>query len=451
MVDKVKRKTEQENEWRAAQSGRLRFMFDPYLTTEDKLLTEMAQYFLAAYELKSGRKRQLKAKDRENAKQILLSLFANLARAFIAGEDPPAIGISLKDAKRKRTRYDRPEFSGVSRVVRNVEEVALAFELEKSTSKGTASRLNARPMFVDSLRHDDSRLAVLLKIAKGRETIRLSRVTKDYANGISDRELIDYADTDETRRFRSEMNIINAGLGNDQHRIELFGTRQADIQLRFLQRSFVLPDFVPEGVERFDLGGRLFGISGSAWWQALPSDQRWRIRLDRERIADLDFQNMALRLAFLAAGAEPPQGDLYSRIPGLAEPRWREGAKKLVSAMLFRSKPLVRLPKGLATLLPPRTSAEAIRAEIFRAFPELAGVMETGAGLHLMFRESEILVAALLDFAAKDIPALPMHDGVMVPQSKANIAGEILQSAASRIVGFPLPVVSKTEFVTANL
>ena len=68
--------------------------------------------------------------------------------------------------------------------------------------------------------------------------------------------------------------------------------------LRELRRSFNLPARTPLGVERFDLGGRLFG----GFWQSLEKQRRRSIRLDGELIADLDFAAMFLRLAYLEVG-----------------------------------------------------------------------------------------------------------------------------------------------------
>ena len=48
--------------------------------------------------------------------------------------------------------------------------------------------------------------------APSRETIWLSRAERDYVDGTLDRELIDYADTPETLRYREEMATINTAL-----------------------------------------------------------------------------------------------------------------------------------------------------------------------------------------------------------------------------------------------
>jgi hypothetical protein len=155
---------------------------------------------------------------------------------------------------------------------------------------------------------------------------------------------------------------------------------------------------------------------------------------------------MFLRLAYAEAGLTPPAGDLYASIPGLSEPRWRSGVKKVVLAMLFRTSPLTRAPRGTRSMLPSGLPASQLRSAILAAHPALAEVFETGIGLRLMFRESQVLVAALLALADKDAAALPMHDGLMVARSKADLAARIMGDAAEAITGHRLPISLKTHY-----
>lgn len=154
---------------------------------------------------------------------------------------------------------------------------------------------------------------------------------------------------------------------------------------------------------------------------------------------------MFVRLAYLEAGLAPPQdaaADLYA-VPGFTKGRHRDGIKKTVLAMLFRSSPLARLPKDAKGLLPPKTTAAQVRRAILAAHPALAPILETGVGLRLMFLESQILIAALLRLTDQRITALPMHDGIMCPRSNAALVETAMQDAAEQIVGLRLPVARK--------
>ena len=111
--------------------------------------------------------------------------------------------------------------------------------------------------------------------------------------------------------------------------------------------------------------------------------------------------------------------------------------------MLFRSSPLVRLPEDVRKLLPLSVTATKVRAAILKAHPALAPILETGVGLRLMFLESQILVAALLRLASKEVTALPMHDGIMCAKSKADLVALAMEDAAEQIVGYRLPIARK--------
>jgi hypothetical protein len=60
-----------------------------------------------------------------------------------------------------------------------------------------------------------------------------------------------------------------------------------------------------------------------------------------------------------------------------------------------------------------------------------------------MFTESCILMATLQRLMAEDVPALPMHDGIMVPGSKAEVARWAMEVASKEITGIHLPVTLK--------
>lgn len=418
-------------------------MFDPYLTSSHPFVTAAADNLAFAYEhLMAPRERKMKARDRETLKAILGAVFANLAGAAAQGIDPPSVGVALRSAKRKLTRYDRRGFSGLQLIVETIAAASPAgsFTLNKSSRKGVASTITADRGLAEALsrfrfRPDD------FEQTPGRETIWLSRAERDFVDGTIDRELIDYVDTPETSRYREEMATINAALRGADVGMLPDGGPPVLTSLRELRRCFNLPAWSPEGLERFDLGGRLFG----GWWQGLEKPRRKSIRLDGEPIADLDFSSMFLRLAYLEAGASPPDGDLYALgVSGLSDRRWRDGVKKTANAMMFRTTPMLRLPQDAKDDLPPGVSCAKVRAAILARHPALAPVFETGTGFRLMFLESQILVSALLRLIAEGVTAvLPMHDGLMCPRSKTDQVLQVMGDAAEQIVGYRLPITLK--------
>lgn len=114
------------------------------------------------------------------------------------------------------------------------------------------------------------------------------------------------------------------------------------------------------------------------------------------------------------------------------------------AALLFRQSPLMRLPGGLAGLLPEGMTGIQFTIALLTAYPALESVLWQGIGHRLMFTESRILIASILRLIAQDIPALGMHDGLMVPRSKAEQARMAMHDACLEMVGINLPIALKT-------
>lgn len=428
----------------AQHNAHIEHMFDPWLTCSNKLAQAVAANLSASWDLVAPpRQRVMRAVDRKNLQAVIQALAANFAYSAAIGVWPPSFGVSLRAEKQPTTRYDRPGFKGLPRILRMLASPDLSMiRLEKSHTKGTASRVTASPIFLSEYRTlkafglGSEKFGQVLE----RETIYLSRKTRDYAADLEERELINYAPNPEADCFRSELLQINRALEGADIGMAPDDGPPVITSIRLLRRYFNLPADAPEGTERFDLGGRLFG----GWWQSLPSERRRAIRIQGEPIADLDFAAMFLRLAYVEVGEEPPSGDLYAAVPGLAGEQWRLGLKKFTLAMLCRSTPITRFPKGTREEFPARRSASDVREAILAAHPALEPIFESGAGLRLMFRESQVLVAALLALAGEGVPALPMHDGLMVARSKADRVAAIMGDAAEAVTGYRLPIVLKS-------
>jgi hypothetical protein len=56
-----------------------------------------------------------------------------------------------------------------------------------------------------------------------------------------------------------------------------------------------------------------------------------------------------------------------------------------------------------------------------------------------MWQESEILMTALGQLMQQDIPALGLHDGLLVPVSRTETALEAMRVASEKVVGVELP------------
>lgn len=410
------------------------FFFDKWLT--GATITFEALVFAALTALEDDappRQRKRKSHDLATHEALVTTVIANLAYPIIQTGTPVRIAVPLGKPKARVSRYDRPGLRSLPTVLRDLHTAGF-LTLRPSTERGRVSTIEPTPWFYWLVREAKITFTDIAR-APGEETIRLSRTEWDYPARVRHREWIDYTDTTATRRYREEMARINEHLAAADLAIQSAGAEHIDIFRRTLWRSFNLPPWVPRGTERFDLGGRLFG----GWWMNLEHGDRPFIRIAGEPVADLDFRALFVRLAYARADLAPPPAldDLY-QVGGFEE--YREGIKKALSAMLFARKRLRVLPAKVKPLFPAGTKAAAVRSAILARHPLLADTFETGVGFSLMFTESQMLVAILLRLNAAGITALPMHDGIMVPASRADQATRVMQDVAEEQIGRRLPV-----------
>ncbi|KQW21048.1 hypothetical protein ASC80_12945 [Afipia sp. Root123D2] len=417
------------------ESGSFR-KFDPWLVTDRKYVRTIAQNVAGAYSSIRPRQRKLRTYDKKNVEIVTRAILANVAYAVAMGDDLPIIAVSLRASKRKLTRYDRSGFAILPKLLEVLSEGGL-IELRKSDRRGvTSSYVPSDHLLADLKRF---RLASEhFAWEHGIETINLSVTTRDYSTQTRSVEPIDYEDTDETRRFREEMTRLNKFLGTAKFNFLDDDGPPVLTSHRDLVRYFKLNH--ADDKPNFDLGGRLF----NGWWQGLSSDRRSHIRIRNEPVADLDFSAAFLRLAHIEAGVIASDGDLYANVPGIDGQQYRAGLKKIINSMFFRDTPLIRIPSDAKPLLPRGITGKEIREAILSAFPAIRHVFESGIGLRLMFRESQVMVRSLSRLMDLHVPAMCMHDGLMVQRSKADIAAREMASASAEILGQSLPIKLKT-------
>lgn len=253
------------------------------------------------------------------------------------------------------------------------------------------------------------------------ETIILKR-PKDDDDYWDEGGLQEYEDTEHTERLRCEMDEINhwlasANLGFDHGAALGFGY-EIDIQSRRLRRIFTRG--------RFDSGGRLFG----GFWQELGKGvRRAALFISGEKAIELDYGQVGPRILYGMAGHEPPTDDLYA-IWGYGN--HRDGIKKVMNAMIFASRPLTRFPKQTRKLFRSGDRIGEVVEAIEQQHPLIKDRFYRGLGHHTQFIESQTMVDVLLTLKSEDVVALPIHDAVMVPASKASIAKEVMLSTFSR-------------------
>ena len=225
--------------------------------------------------------------------------------------------------------------------------------------------------------------------------------------------------------YRAEMERINAALGQAEIACDDIDNQgnERDVGDRWLRRIF------NDGC--LDQGGRLYG----GFWQAMSAEDRLRdLRLSGEPVASLDFGQCGVRIAYGRVGAQPPPGDLYA-VPGLEG--YREGVKAVLNAQLSKTKGMTRKPVGTARHFSKHLTIREIEEPILRHHQSIRELFYSGFGLTMQFIESRVLIHSLLRLIDHQVVALPVHDCLVVPQSSAELAEQVMLDSFLLIVGVP--------------
>lgn len=183
-------------------------------------------------------------------------------------------------------------------------------------------------------------------------------------------------------------------------------------------------------------GGRLAG----GFWMGMERAERFeRIRIDGERIADVDYRQLFPRLAYVRAGQPQPDGDIYN-VAG--DGSGRDGWKRLMNAMLFADGPLRNWPEGTLQHFPSGTKLREALEMLTAHHAPIANLFGTGLGFQLMRIESNMLIRIIAHLASLGVTALPLHDAVLVAKSKADVAADAMQVAFSTGTGSSCAIVS---------
>ncbi|MBX4864298.1 hypothetical protein HJA86_31105 [Rhizobium bangladeshense] len=384
-------------------------------------LAECVCEMLASPIITPGRKHRADAQKRR--KLCSATLVANLIVATLSPVHYAGLAVPLRNGK--LTRYDRKDFNAdaLRLVIEEVENAGLV-SVEDAVFKERRTVVAPTSRFRQLVAAHGVSCADIHHL-EGRETVELWAGSRRSGHKTP----VDYVDCREADTMRAQMAEINGVLNNAD--ILLDGQQTGPVHL---VRKFRVDQ--PEDARRFDRHGRLYG----GFWEDLPKEQRHLLTIDGEPVVDLDFASMFIQLAYCRQGLQPPSGDLYA-IPGLEE--HRRAVKSLMVSLFFRNAAAQRLPVGSKEALPPGWTMERFKAAARAHHSAIASLFDTSVGFELMARESEILVAIVLELGSKGVATLPMHDGIMVAASQKELAIATMQNVSAAKVGRSLPVVEK--------
>ena len=227
----------------------------------------------------------------------------------------------------------------------------------------------------------------------------------------------------------------------------------------------------------WQMGGRYYGDH-----QNTPSAIRRHFLINGEPVVELDYAALHARIVYAEAGVQfpldkdpyGPKGSKLRKVNKLIMLRlfnvtdeaslkrcitksgnpevaktYREYKREYIAySRGRRTEP--KKPHSLKSYIagmPPGTKGSEALADLYRDHPVIESRLkgaDGSLGLYLQYKDSEIMTRVLSALVDEQVPALPVHDSVIVPASKKELARQVMQDAFMAVYpGISIPVDEK--------
>ncbi|MGP1283426.1 MAG: hypothetical protein ACTS1X_10655 [Parasphingopyxis sp.] len=196
----------------------------------------------------------------------------------------------------------------------------------------------------------------------------------------------------------------------------------------------------------FEQGGRLYG----GWWISMPKTLRRKITVNGQPTIELDYSGCAIRMLYHERGIDY-RDDPYFLEPvaktasaeGLPYAYFRDAIKDMMQAMINEDDPN-KHPEQIRIegfTFRPHFKRDEIMAMILDKHEPIADSFRTGAGLRLQKSESDLVLEIITSLKDQGIPALPIHDSIMVSEGERLLLEEVMNNNYLHKYGFR-PIIS---------
>jgi hypothetical protein len=390
--------------------------FDPSLIPNNPQLIELTRRAIDHAQAIESRARSRRAADQRTFERAVIGVVTNLVYAELEAKSRRVmVSLSKRDLSpaRRRAPFLTERFRETVKLLGRAGIVDLELGV-RNVAEIRQSTIAAGPWLADELARLDVRFEHIGRDPELLPPAVFLKSTKVAGTAT----FLPLPDSPEASRLVAEMHALNQWLAGAA--IGWTG-EPIDLGSRRLRRVF------NDG--SLNLGGRLWG----GFWMGLSKDQRLRhLRIDDEPVASLDFAHMGVTLAYSVVETDPPPGDLYA-IPGTSGSR--EGVKKILNALLCSSQIAERFPAGTKAYFPAGRKFADIREAIERHHPALVRLFGTAQALRQQYLESTVMVRALISLSEKGVVGLPIHDALLVRESHAPLAREVLEQCFREVTG----------------
>jgi len=305
--------------------------------------------------------------------------------------------------------------------------------------EGSLTRYVARDELLERLQQLEGNPALSIKPDLDAETIILRNMVEGHKKAVA------YDDTPKTDEYRENLKTIHKCFLKHWADLEIKDNEVAALAERINRHEDKLPiDFSSRTLVRifsngsFKEGGRFY----RGWWQNVPSEYRKYITLDMKKTCEYDFSQLNPHMLYFAYNKELGSEDAYDRV---FDGEHRDLVKAAFNAMLQANTPLTSCPNDINPSLAD-ISWKELRERVIAAHKPIEHLFFSGEGNKLQFEDSCIAESVMLQFAAIDAPALPVHDSFIMHHGYGGELEEAMRRAFHERRGSDIPV--KQEVIT---
>lgn len=373
---------------------------------------------------------------------------------YVAWLEDPTLSVAVSMSQNDWQTWSRYNALGISKKI-----IKLIHALEKAgmidVAKGSYSGPTVWCNRTTRIRAAKPLQTMFLKAGTSRDDIHQDKNQECIVLKASDGDqakLIDYVDTDDTKRMRRELLAYNALLADTFIDIPTLGhpwyTRQddrgrevrvlIDHHHHFVRRIFSRGDW--------SCNGRFYG----PWWQQIGKDLRAQIFINDTPTVEVDYKGLHVAILSAEKGVRV-EGDPYALpeglVPGAPQALQRKVIKKLIlTALNAKSRKAAfssfresfqkgHMAKGLTN-----TELEGLLVAFTKRHPHLSDCLCADQGIRLMNVDSKIAETVLRYFTRRRIPVLSVHDSFVVPYTHAALMKRVMEIASRRAVNIKLGV-----------
>ena len=377
------------------------------------------------------RTRARRAKDQSSFETAMLSIVGDLLMAAVREDG----GWAYRSVSKKSFTDSPVKGDTFNHIMTSLEALGLVESVKGGNLKnpfgvsgsagfhpGMATRFRVTSKFLDLCANSGLELGVVKKHFKRKPSLRELRLkgTSSRLNGQKfNARSMRIDDNDVTKSIRQRLFEVNSFLIDQKYNgMEFFG-------LRRIFNEGDNPSF------NWNLGWRLYGV-GEDSYQLLKKVERAKIKINDEPVVELDINASYLRILHGIRDIPLPKSkDIYA-IEGIDRALVKAWVSSTLGHTGFHKSWPAKIMSDLkkAGILTGReTTYPSLQPKVLAHLPVLSDWPECGIRWsHLMYEESEAMIAAMELLRSQDIAALPVHDSLIVPQSKKLIAKDALES-----------------------